>query len=154
MRAKSLVRYNTPMPRGFQFSLKWLLAAMVPLSIWLAIVPQAARTQREVVAKIEAKGGSVLYRHQRTEYPGGEKWDRDKPPPVPQWLRKWLGDDYFQTVVDVWLFGDKFSDEDLDEIVKLKSLEWMTIDDDTPVSNEALQRLQAALPGCECECLR
>lgn len=137
----------TPRLPRFRFTLRALLLAIVPLAIWLASVSQAARTQREVIARIEAKGGWVFYRHQKREHAWGVEW-LDEPPPVPQWLRSWIGDDYFQTVIDVQLLNDRFQDEDLEEISKLKSLESVTINYDTPVSKAALQRLKAALPNC------
>jgi len=136
------------LPR-FRFGLRALLLAMVPMAIWLALVSQAAHTQREVVAMIEAKGGWVYYRHQKMDYGGGYEWNIDEPPPAPRWLRKCLGDDYFQTVIVAELLNDRFRDEDLDEIAKLKSLERVTINYNTPLSTAALQRLKAALPNCD-----
>lgn len=66
---------------------------------------------------------------------------------APQWLCRLLGDDYFQTAIDVDLWGDKFSDNDLDEIAKLQSLENYTIGLNTSLTDGALARFRSRLPN-------
>ncbi len=65
--------------------------------------------------------------------------------PSPEWLRNWMGEDYFQTVVHVRL--DKSSVQDLAPLAKLTHLASVYVEDNSisdlaPLANlTALQRL-------------
>ena len=50
-----------PQRRWAQFSLGSLFLAVTVLSVWLGVVANQARRQREAVAAIEAHGGKVFY---------------------------------------------------------------------------------------------
>jgi hypothetical protein len=131
------------------FSLRWLFVAMsllvVLLAIWLGLESKAARTQKEVVDMVLAKGGEVFYRHQEM---APYSWD-DSEPNAPQWLRRSLGDDYFQTVSAIFLDGPKFTDEDLKAIAKLRGLRMLGIDPECAVTPAGLRKIQSELPNCE-----
>ena len=72
---KSTRRYLT-------FSLRTLFILLTVLAVWLGVIVNRAREQREAVRAIEALGGTVDY--ERTA--------------VPKWLRQLIGDEYFQEV--------------------------------------------------------
>jgi len=50
-----------PTRRWFQYSLRSFLVVLTALAVWLGIVVNSAREQREAVKAIEALGGQVLY---------------------------------------------------------------------------------------------
>jgi hypothetical protein len=89
-------RANDQAPRRrLSLSLRGSLLLVLVLGLWLGWQARRARLQREAVAAVTAYGGFVRY-----------DWELDaKGVPVPDaaprapgWLRRAIGDDYFQTV--------------------------------------------------------
>ncbi len=87
--------------RWYQYSLRSLLMLVTLcafLCSWLAVKIEQGKRQKAAVDALRAKGFTITYDYEV---------DRDgKPLPnpvlnVPQWLRGWLGDDCFATVVGV-----------------------------------------------------
>jgi len=101
--------------RWFQFSLRTLFVLVTVLCVWLAVTANRARNQREAVAAIEELGGSVRYEYQNSF---GQE------PPGPKWLRELVGEEYFVSVVDVFLHNTK-------------------------VTDNGVKKLQQALPNCQ-----
>lgn len=135
------------MSRRFQFSLKALLVAIVPLAVCLAVESGVARTQKDVVRLVMSKGGDVYYRHQRIKY---HRYANNVPT-APAWLRCLLGDDHFQTAECLILRGDKFTDDDLVAVGHLKGLTDIYVDSGNRVTTRSLRALQATLPNCYIE---
>lgn len=89
--------------RWVQFSLRGMLAGMTILSLALGLVVNRVAKQRRAVAAIVQTGGTVFY-----------DWNETAPravstvgsPAGPAWLRKLLGDDYFQRPVWISYFGN------------------------------------------------
>ncbi len=130
-----------PTPR-FQFSLRALLVALTLVGVWLGIAVAPAQRQRRAVKAIEAVGGSVEYDWQRTE--GGS----DPFPNGPTWLRRLIGDDYFQSVECVYLLGS--ADETVKTIPHLKRLKGLkTLVFGMHSDRSALREVEQALPQCE-----
>ncbi|WP_145277481.1 leucine-rich repeat domain-containing protein [Tautonia plasticadhaerens] len=81
-------------------SLRVMLAAVAVLAVGLAWWVNSARRQRAAVAAVQKGGGGVAYAHQfvngdpRVPDPNGR-------PPIPDWLRTKLGDDFFSDVIVV-----------------------------------------------------
>jgi len=75
--------------RYLTFSLRTLFVLLTVLAVWLGVVVNRAREQREAVKAIEALGGFVFY-----------DWQNARPatdePAGPIWLRRTIGDDCFQ----------------------------------------------------------
>ena len=91
-----------PERRWFQFRLRTLLIAVMLLALplsWVAVRMERARRQREVVDEIVRLGGVSLYDWEATPPPIGQSMLDVKP--YPAWLRKLLGDDFFDTVASV-----------------------------------------------------
>ena len=82
----------------FQFSLASLFVVMTIFAIWLGQVTHRARQQREAVAALAGIGAEITYDWQQ-----GPDWHDG--PPGPPWLRGWLGDEYFQEVIEVYFTG-------------------------------------------------
>jgi hypothetical protein len=82
-----------------QFSLRTLLVAMLVLSVFFALFAwrlQRARRQAAAVATIRKLGGVVTYDYQvEAEKKGKTVVDS----PMPAWLVRWLGQDFFHEVV-------------------------------------------------------
>ena len=89
-----------PRRRRLRVSLRGLMALVLVAGGGLGWQVHRVRTQREAVAAIRAAGGNVGYDFQFTD----SEWMMRNPaaePPAPRWLRRWLGDDWFQTTVTV-----------------------------------------------------
>ena len=88
---------SKPRRRWFQYSLRTLFVLVTVLCVCLAVTANRARRQREAVKAIESVGGQVRYEYQ---YVSGQE------PPGPEWLRELIGDEYFVSVVVVYLNPD------------------------------------------------
>lgn len=84
----------TSLKLKLQFSSRLLLVLVGCLCAWLGVTANAARTQRELVKAILAAGGEVFYDWQVTDDGSDSGLEH---PPGPDWLRRWLGDEYFQS---------------------------------------------------------
>jgi Leucine-rich repeat (LRR) protein len=121
--------------RWLQFSLRTIFVLMTVLGLWLGITAHRARRQKEAVEAILALGGHVTYGYEVDEL-GLPRWEFDQQgrpqipdgPPVPKWLRRAFGDDYFVDVVDVALGGPDLTDADLVHLGKLPHLRRLLVD--------------------------
>ena len=123
--------------RLLQVSVRSLLLLTAILAIGLAIVCKRARDQATAVHRILELGGSVTYDFQFD--PQGRPV-RDARPPGWPWLRRLLGDEYFQTVVRVNLGGSKVTDDDLRVIGRLKQLKFLDLSE-TSISDDGLANI-------------
>ncbi len=100
-----------PRRRWFSISLRTLLLLVAVLAIWLGWQTNRARKQRRAVAAVLERGGTVRYLHQARTHPIRlenfhlSAFDIAIESPGPDWLREFLGDDYFQDVIFVALEG-------------------------------------------------
>ena len=147
-----------PAPRRWlQFSLRTFLVLFTVCSIWLGVATHRMREQRDAVMAIEALGGTVSYDWQYDRLLDEVVFARRprKQPGAPAWLRRLVGDDFFQEVIGVAFFrspsGDsEFQDEQIrrwiPHLQKFPKLRLILIDGSC--SDEAMQELTKALPGC------
>jgi hypothetical protein len=134
----------------FQYSLRSFLVVLTAAAVWLGVVVNRAREQREAVRAIEASGGTVLY-DWSNEIPPGTFLIY--PPPVdekprgPAWLRRIIGDDFFQEVRTVKLLhaADSTILEIIPSLKRLRKLDAVWIND--TVSKETKTTLWASLPN-------
>ncbi len=92
--------------RRFHISLRGLMLLVLILGGGLGWIIYQAKVQREAVAGIIRHGGIVIYHWQ---FRSDGQVDPQGEPPVPKWLIRWLGPDYFGHVVWVtleWKGGD------------------------------------------------
>ena len=125
-----------PKRRWFQFRLATLLLLTLVCAIALALWVAPAARQRRAVELFEGLGGVVVYAD-----------EGDDSPLVPEWLREWLGPDYFHSVRVVRLRGTQISDAGLAHLKGLTALEWLALNN-TQISDAGIEELEAALPNC------
>jgi hypothetical protein len=119
-----------PKRRWYQYRLRTLFVLTAVLALWLGHVTNSARQQRKAVEALAALQAEVYYDDEMGEdgLPGpgpfagsvltfdamctGRDWTRiaDAKPRGPQWLRDWVGEDYFRTVVAVEWEGTTMPD--------------------------------------------
>ncbi len=127
----------------FQFGIRSLFVLVLAVAIpcgWLAIERKLARRQMEAVDRITKLHGMVAYDWQF----GVDDYVQSKAqPPGPEWLRKLLGDDFFQEIVDAYLNNAKVTDADLECLGGLTHLRVLrlNITQVTDVELEHLTRL-------------
>jgi len=81
-----------------QFRLATLLIAITLIGVWLGVWANRANRQKRAVAAIEAAGAGMDFDYERDSQ--GNRVDVDHSP-APQFLRRWMGDDFFRRVVEV-----------------------------------------------------
>ena len=86
-----------PWRRVFRMSLRGLMVVILIVGVLLGWRVNRANTQRRAVAVIQKAAGSVEYDYQ---YPKGSSTANAKPW-APDWLRRAVGDEYFQEVTSV-----------------------------------------------------
>jgi hypothetical protein len=147
-------------PRYLTFSLRTFFILLTAFAVWLGVVVKRAREQREAVKTVRALGGSVVYDFQITGVPFDGAPDPpyalarffhpDAEPPGPLWLRRLIGDDYFQDVVAVNFLSDahRLTESEIQKalpcLMRLRRLKRVAYQ--TDLSEAAHRELQAALP--------
>ena len=92
--------------RWFQYSLRTFLVVLTAFAVWRGVVIHRAREQREAVKAIEAAGGIVRYDWQYDSFRArrdGVSFDSPlsnsmREPSGPLWIRRIVGDEFFQQV--------------------------------------------------------
>jgi hypothetical protein len=93
---------NTPRRRRARVSIRATMLIVLAIAIVLGWQVNTAREQQRVVRAIQKYGGWVHYEH---EFVNG-KLTPGRSPWAPRWLRRMLGDEFFQTVRQVSLVYD------------------------------------------------
>jgi len=135
-----------PRPRWRRFSLRILLVFVLllclPLS-WLRVKLNEAREQREAVTRIEQRNGRV-FAHCSVNADGSSVsmiGKRTPPATGTYWLRKWLGDDFFDSVAGVLFSRADIGDDDLPCLSRLTDLQVLMLHD-TQISDVGLVHVQ------------
>ncbi len=137
--------------RHLTFSLRTSFVVLTALAVWLGVVVNRAREQREAVKAIEELGGIVTYDWQLRILVVGRPQVLGRPG-GPAWLRGIIGNDFFQTVESVTFpyMPDSTQADILRTIPHLQRLGglkniWVTGSN----SQDTADKLMAALPDCE-----
>lgn len=131
-----------PRRRYLTFSLRTLFLALTALAVWLGIVVNRAREQRDTVKAIKAAGGWVGYDWE--EDPFG-----DEEPPEPAWLLRLLGKDYFRNVESVGFPTTSDFRRIIPCLKRLRKLRTVFVPATSP--SDSVRELEVALPACEVE---
>ncbi len=95
---------SQPRRRWFRYSLRTLLLVIVAVSVglgWFTARMKNAQRQQAAVATIVSLSGLVVFDDQPDDLTVAPTVS-----PVPGWLRRLLGDDFFRTAVHVVAFND------------------------------------------------
>jgi hypothetical protein len=104
--------------RWKSISVRGLLLLILVIALWLGHIVYKARDQREAVAALQKFGGFVHYdwefvdgpvkvpRGHSIWMPSWGKLTPGRKPRVPYWMRRALGDEYFQSLAHVSLYVD------------------------------------------------
>jgi hypothetical protein len=133
-----------PARRWFQYSLRSFLVVVTALAVWLGVVVNRAREQREAVKAIEALGGDVIYE--------GEDPFADAEPSGPAWLRRVVGNDFFDAVDVVILERKSDIVRSIPHLKRLRSLYAVYVPYN--ISTTSLAELEAAVPHCKIHRIR
>ena len=128
----------------WQYSLRTLLIVMVVVGFgagYLGLRMRRARQQEQIVEKILAIHGTVLYHYQLNDQ---GKFDARLKPTAPLWLRRSLGSHFFDRPASVTISGYHITDADLLPLEKLPSLENIYLIDTDEVTQRGYDRLQQA----------
>jgi hypothetical protein len=136
--------------RWFHLSLRGLMVLVLVVGGGIGWKANRARTQRRAVAAIKAAGGSATYDF---EYPNNGI-PKPKEPSAPRWLRRVIGDEYFQEVASVG-FSNPVAADDLAVIESFDRLEAFFIGDSSKIGDglmhlrrlRRLGRIQLTGPG-------
>jgi Leucine-rich repeat (LRR) protein len=113
----------------FRFSLRFLLLLVAVVAVPLAWKVNRARNQRLVVAEIERLNGHMYYDYERN-FNVGLSTSVVPQPPGPNWLREFLGIDYFADIVHVNVRGPQVANDTLARIASLPHLQLLGVDSD------------------------
>lgn len=86
--------------RWLQFSLRGFLIVTSAFAVWLGLTAEKARRQKEASALLEGWGAKIDYDHL---WQGPLKPPKKGPPPGWPWLRRLIGSDFFDKIVNVEL---------------------------------------------------
>src|SRR6185295_9519114 len=90
-----------PKRHRFRFSLRTLLVLVTIACVgfgWLGMKMRQAERQRQAIEAIQALGGAVFYDYERDF---NEIFNPSPTPPGPEWIRDFLGDNFFAEVTAV-----------------------------------------------------
>ena len=97
---------------------------------WLGGKFEQKHKEREAVDALRKAGGNVLYDFEA----------KGSQPPGPAWLRGWLGEEYFATVVEAYLGRTTITDDDLAALESVPTLETLDISD-TRITDAGLRHI-------------
>jgi hypothetical protein len=118
-----------PHRRWFRFSLRTLLVLATIASAgfgWLGLKMRQAQRQRAAVEAIRKSKGAIFYEHQ-VDSEGDIINSQVRP--GPNWLRRVVGDDFFDSVIVV-RFGPAATDADFRDLVAFDRLKGLVVDFD------------------------
>ncbi len=147
--------------RWYQYSLRTLLIIVTLFAVacsWFTVKMRQAKRQREAVEAFSKLGGTIAYDYQLDAF--GHFMQGTKPP-GPTWLRKFLGDDFFCTVVDavpkndtsililkdfsriqyLYLFNSQVTDAGLENLKGLTQLKELYVNS-TEVTDAGLEHIK------------
>jgi len=154
-----------PRRRWLRFRLRTFLIVLTIFCVWLGWYAHRAKQQRDAVQWVLENGGSVVYYY---EFDSKGKRVDDSQPPSPKWLHNILDENYFSSVMCVYLKDTKISDvkplagltnltllqlwntpvTDLTPLADLTNLQHLGLEY-TNVSDEEIEKLKQALPNCK-----
>jgi hypothetical protein len=130
-----------PKRRWYQYSLRTLLIFVTLFALacsWFAVKMQQARRQREAVEAIEKLGGEVWY-ETPNDKPGFYYYPKHSPNST--WLRKILGNDFFDNVNILSYSNTNATDLDLTYLKELTQIHTLDLYN-TKITNDGIPFLK------------
>ena len=125
--------------RILRFSVRGLFVLVSVVAIWIARMANEARHQRHVVEVVVNLGAEVTYDYQLD---ASFEMLKNARMPGPEWLRDWIGEDFFINVSHISFFGKGICDaqfesmvDDLARLRKLRGIDFW----DSDVSDDTLE---------------
>ena len=138
-----------------RFSLATMLIALTAGAIWMGYKTNKARRQRAATENVLSLGGQVRFRHQSqianptyNHFPSSSLFDLNVAPPGPDWLRRSIGDEYFQQVIYVHLEGKPVTDQVLSTLGAVPQLKYLNLEY-SGIEDEGLRHL-STLRSLQC----
>jgi hypothetical protein len=128
-----LLSMLTPKRRWAQFSLATMFVVVTVLCVWMAIVVNRAHRQQDAVAAIEELGGEVEF--EKPNQSRSEAFSR-------RFLRRWMPQDYFDDVHEVWLNGTRVTNDGLRHLRALTKLRLLLLDSNPEVTDAGLAQVR------------
>jgi len=94
-----------PKRRWYQYSLRTLFVLMTLFAVWLGLRIHRAQQQKEAVEALLKADGSIVYDSDWDHPLGGSSPQGRSLPPGSNWLRRQLGNDFFDEVTGVCFKG-------------------------------------------------
>ena len=129
-----------PTRTRFRFSVGIFLILATLIAGLLAVFVHRAHTQRAAVESIRAARGNVLFDYHET---GPRSWSTGGKPRGPEWLRKILGEKYFDRPIYVSLFSTSADQTWIDGVNDLGSIKTLMITGPN-VNDDTLARLRGS----------
>ena len=142
----------------FTFRLRTLFVLTTILVVWFGVVVNRAYEQREAVRAMKALGAMVFYDWQLGRPRGIKNFlprPRQAEPPGPKWLRRVIGDEFFQDVDVVYFYpADRRAECEIVKSVRsvrgFRKVQKIFLRGCTMKTRDALKAL---LPDCEVKLL-
>ncbi len=125
-----------PRRRWLRLSLRALMILIVAVAIPVGWVAHTIRTQREAIAAVRAAGGKITFDYQEEVVGKTARGGliKRREPAAPAWLRRWVGDELFQSVYSV-TFPKRVAPADLAALARFDRLEIFVLADSTGVGD-------------------
>jgi WD40 repeat protein len=101
--------------RWLRFSLRAMLLIVAIVAVWLGFKTRDARNQRTALTAIRQAGGTPYFDYQLVN---NTNWNLNATPPGPDWLRKIVGEEYFEEVVGVGFEKRSVPPDEFGELLK------------------------------------
>ena len=122
-----------------RFSLRFLFLVVTAACVWLAVVTNRARSQKQAVNRVQELGGQVAFDYQ---FDANMNWRKDPQLPAPVWLIDLVGEDYARSVVIVNLAeGSDPTDDDLSVVKRLTDLKQLSLFNRKRITDDGLRHL-------------
>ena len=136
--------------RWLQVSLSTVLIVVAVLSIWLGMRANKARRQERAIERLSRLSSSIQFDYQFDE---GGQFDPEAESPVPAWLRRTAGDDFFRRAIGVSLtvgVSDQIlthewnaTNEDLDALESLSDVKVLELTSNLQITDAGLVHLRS-----------
>ena len=125
--------------RFFRFSLRSFLLIVIAAGVWLSVVSNRVRIQKQAVDRVKQLGGQVGFDYQ---FDDKMNWRKDPKLPAPAWLIDLIGADYARSVTIVnFDVGSDPSDDDLKVVASLTSLKQLSLANRKRITDNGLRHL-------------